>query len=177
MLNIYIVEGEFQQMYRHGYVSTDTPTTFAHPGWRSAYTLVSWIILGITLSTGNSLFVGLMMLACGLFFDYAKFTPVSKFRFWSKVIGCWWAGILFIVNLSAAFGAATVENIENQPYFKVASFPFFSGSMFPVKWYWLVTGLSVLFTCIDWIAEVREAERTGATSPAIKESAATTQVE
>lgn len=167
-------------MSSNSYASTDKPTTFAHPGWRVAYTVVSVGILGITLSPGNSLFVGFMMLAWGLVVDYSKFTPVSKFRIRAKQIGCWWSGILFVVNLLATFGALTIEKASEGFLLKIASFPFFSGWGFQAKWYWLVVAsISIIFTIVDWIAESRELEQylTSPEDVSISESAAASQME
>lgn len=129
------------------------PTSYSHPGWRALYNLTTWIILGISISEGNSIFIGLFMLGCGLLFDYAKTKPVTKFRGISKIAGCFMAVILIIVNLSASFGALTVNS---QLDIVVKSFPFFLNETFPVKWYWLIAGISVFITFVDWTAEYSE---------------------
>lgn len=140
--------------------STDKPTGFAHPGWRAAYTVVSVGILGITLSEGNSLFVGIMILSWGLLFDYFKFNPITKFRLWTKRIGCFWSSILIIFNLFFSLGAMeVVKGVNGGLYSKIKSFPFFTGQMFEVKWYWLIISLvTIILTLVDWLSEVREFE-------------------
>ncbi|UUZ93267.1 hypothetical protein LJK87_00145 [Paenibacillus sp. P25] len=138
--------------------STDKPTTFAHPGWRVAYTILSCGAIGITLSSGTSLFVGLMMLASGLLFDYAKFTPTTKFRKIAKTIGGCWSAAVFIFNLLATFGALTVvkANEPNQYDIEVASFPFFVGNKFSANWFWAVISIvCIILTVVDWVSEVR----------------------
>ncbi|WP_328802042.1 hypothetical protein T3H97_06430 [Paenibacillus sp. LX16] len=129
------------------------PTIFSHPGWRVAYNTVTWVVLGITLSPGNSIFVGLFMLGFGLLFDYAKFKPVTRPRAIAKNVGGSIATVLIVFNLLASFGAVTVNE---KMYLVVVSFPFFKGMAFDVKWYWLITGITVFMTVVDWVTEYIE---------------------
>lgn len=131
----------------------DKPSNFSHPGWRVSYNLITWIILGITISPGNSIFVGLFMLGCGLLFDYAKFSPSTKLRTITKGIGTFIAVVVILLNLVAVFGAVSVDS---NLYIKIVSFPFFVGDGFAVKWYWLLSGLTVIWTLVDWASEYVE---------------------
>ncbi|QCT02745.1 hypothetical protein E6C60_2030 [Paenibacillus algicola] len=58
-----------------------------------------------------------------------------------------------MLNLIAVFGALTVDNNLN---IKIESFPFFEGNGFAVKWYWLFSGLTVIWTLADWLGEYVE---------------------
>ena len=139
-------------------LSADKPTAFAHPGMRAAYTLVAWLILGITMSAGNSTFVGLIMLSCGLLFDYAKFSPRTKFRSFTKGVGIFIASIILIVNLVSAFGAMVI--VENGGVFsiEVVSFPYFQGEQFAASGYWVLSAVAIFWTVMDWVSEIREIE-------------------
>lgn len=141
--------------------SKDKPTAFAHPGWRVAYTFVSTCILGITLSGGNALFVGLMMLSWGMLVDYSKFTPTTKGRRVAKIAGCGWSGFIVATCIIAIVGAVTVKpsGATDVLYLEVVNFPFLQGSGFPVRWYWAVTSLVFMsLTVADWVTEKREDE-------------------
>ncbi|WP_124113879.1 hypothetical protein [Paenibacillus xylanexedens] len=132
----------------------DNLSTSAHPGWRALYNLLTWIILGITLSQGDGIFVGLFMLGCGLIFDYVKVNPTDVIRKCAQGFGVGVAAIIVIVNLSATFGAFTIDYSNwNEAYIKVESFPFFKGESFPAKWYWLINGVSCFATIVDWVVE------------------------
>lgn len=132
----------------------DKPSPSAHPGWRVLYNFVTWVILGIALMQGENIFIGLFMLGCGLVFDYIKTNPIIPVRIWVRRTGIFVAFMIVTTNLIATFGAFSIDfSNSSNPVFLIDYFPFFQGTTFSAKWYWLANGIAFVTTLVDWVVE------------------------
>lgn len=164
---------------------SDVPNPiFSSPGFRAFYTLISWGAIGFTLSPGNGMFVGLLILSVGLLVDYLKFTPVSKFRKFTRKIGFSLSLMLMVGSIVALWGAATLVydidlpvgaenkvtpinyefakanlNTSNLYLLVSESSPFWIKSDVPARWFWAFTGICAFWTILDRASEKREIEK------------------
>ncbi|MEW6172242.1 MAG: hypothetical protein AB1510_04140 [Bacillota bacterium] len=138
----------------HVFCPLDQPTKFAHLGLRVVYTIVSWVILGKSITiAGRGFFTCLILFSAPLLFDYLKFTPDTRLRevliFIGKIVSGFWI-------VTGFFGQSDIINlISNQGHvaFTVSQdFVAFKSFSLTIHCVWWAIGLSIIpLTFIDWI--------------------------
>lgn len=122
-----------------------------HLGFRFFYTLIAWFVLAFKVNDG--FFLSMCFFALPVFMDCVKFTPLNKYR---KIIRLFEIGVtaaLFFISLLGVFGIYTLKTGEN---FRVVTENFIGvlPSDVPIQTFWIVIGLTVFVTLVDWLCNL-----------------------
>lgn len=139
--------------------SSDKATIFAHPGLRAVYTALSWTVMGYEAPQGKSFFLASFLFSLSLAFDYGKFSPKTKFRFITRIVGAWWNGIWAGISFMGVVGALTVVSIKGTLYVQVVHYAFLNGFNVKFTTILLLLGVTIFITITDYVSERREWER------------------
>lgn len=138
----------------------DDPTKIATLGWRFAFILFGWIILGKGIAPGNSFFTSLTLLASPLFIDYLKFRPRNKIRIILRNLGLISSSVWMFFGFLGMGNILFVNIIGNESYVKVSSdFIILSNLQFPVSALWGGVFINVFLACIDWVVNESPLEK------------------
>lgn len=138
----------------------DSPTAYAHLGWRVFYTGCSWLVIGLGLQEGTSFFNNIVLVSSALFFDYLKFSPQNVtrkvVRFISLIVT--FLGTFFgIVGMAGVF---IVKNIEGVLYLINSPQHIYDGQvLLPLAFVWKGYSINVLLTIVDYFMNVSFAEK------------------
>lgn len=98
----------------------DSPTKVAGLGWRFAYTVFAWFILGYGITGGNSFFVSLTLFAVPLLMDYLKFRPKTTWRIGLKSFGVLFSSLWVLIGLVGMSGILKIVIVNEELHFKVS---------------------------------------------------------
>jgi len=131
---------------------SDKPTQFAHLGWRIAYTIIAWIILGQEISPGQSFFVSLILFSTPLAMEYLRFRPKAKFRKIIRLVGIMITGTWIIFGFIGMAGILEVIKSGNNLFVTFSKDFILNGTYIAkVVYIWSILSINVLLTIIDWI--------------------------
>lgn len=131
----------------------DTPTKYAHLGWRIICTFLSWCLLGKGIEVGNAFFAAQAVFILPLLLDYYKYTPKSGFRTYimlvAKIINwlfliCAILGLIGIITVVKENTALIIQTTE--------TFIFPNMNIINVQRLWLSMISLVAICVIDWVA-------------------------
>lgn len=147
----------------------DDPTKVAGLGFRCAYTVVAWVMLGFNIPNGNGYFMSLILFAAPLFIDYLRFRPSDlkirkHLRRAGIIVTLIWI-FLGVFGLGGVLSVITIENISNINISE--NFVVLKGIHFSSKYLWMFLGISALLTIADYFAYSTKYERALVNSGAI----------
>lgn len=131
---------------------TDGPTKVSHLGWRVVYTLIAWIALAWDVQEGTSFFTSVFLFSLPLFMEYLRFSPDKKWRIHMKKIQYRICGFFVLVGLFGMKGMFYIEETDKYKSIVLSpKFPF-GNSFIGFDNGWLIIGILVFLTIVDWIA-------------------------
>mgnify|MGYP006883319082 CR=1 FL=1 len=138
----------------------DHPTRYAQLGWRLLCTLLSWIVLGNSISEGNAFFGTIAIFSGTLLLDYFKYEPQGRLRKCVKKFGKVVNAIFLFIALVGLFGIISIVEINNQ-FFIISSnnFVFPNKQIIDIQYFWLSMLSSVLACSFDWIVNETSLEQ------------------
>jgi Fe2+ transport system protein B len=139
-------------MYKNKNFIPDNPTKAATLGWRAAYTVIAWIILGQGIKAGQGFFVALTLFSMPLLMDYMRFNPNTKVRLYVRNAGIIISLLWVIIGFIGLCGPLGIENINEQLSIAVSNdFIVGKGFFIPLHYLWSFLSLSLFLTIVDWI--------------------------
>lgn len=140
-------------------LANDTPTKYAHLGWRVLCTFLSWVLLGQSISAGSTFFASVAVFVLPLLLDYYKYTTTHKAR---KIINLIAKGVNWLFLMCAFLGMAgiiVIRNQDNELIIETAeTFVFHNCFITDVKIFWTSMVLLVFICLVDWCANVTTLE-------------------
>lgn len=130
----------------------DNPTKYAHLGWRCIIALLTWFILGKSITEGNVFFASIAIFVGPIMADYFKYIPNDPTR---VIINCIAKCINGIFLIYAFLGLSDIIKIVKQDgqlfMITAADFIFPNFYIMEVKTFWLLLLLTVGICVVDWI--------------------------
>lgn len=129
----------------------DTPTKYAHLGWRFLCTLLSWFLLGMSISEGSAFFASLSLFIVPLMLDYYKYEPSDTVRKWLTWLAKLVNGAFLIVGFIGMFGVLSIIDLNDSLIIKTTkNFIFPDLYIVKVQCFWLLLLCPVSICAIDW---------------------------
>lgn len=133
--------------------SGDVPSKIASLGWRATLAIAGWFVLGHTTQDGSGFFTSLTLYSIPILVEYLKFKPVDIWRFVIKILATILSGIYTLIGFLGMSNILIVNNVNNKAYIKVSSnYIIFPGRQITATAVWLLIGVSVILTIIEWVA-------------------------
>lgn len=130
-------------------VVPDKPTKFNHLGFRVAYTVIAWIVLGKGVNQGQGFFVSLFLFMIPLLMDYMKFDFLN--RKWLRSIGIALSALWTLFSLVGLFGVLSVVATKHGLVVMLSkNYVVYPGLAMSLAAIWLLLLLSVFLTVFDW---------------------------
>nr|DAJ94612.1 MAG TPA: hypothetical protein [Caudoviricetes sp.] len=131
----------------------DHPTKYAHLGWRFLCALLSWFLLGKSISVGNAFFASLALFVVPLMLDYYKYEPRDKIRKMLTFIAKGVNGIFLVCACLGMFGIVSVVDQKNILVIQTSpDFVFSNVNLVSVQFFWILLLLTVIVCAVDWAA-------------------------
>ena len=128
--------------------SSDSPTKFAHLGFRFLYTFIAWFVLGKSEAQGEAFFVATFLFVIPLFMDYLKFDAVDRARKIVRRVGIIITAFWVVVAVAGLVGILTVQRTTNSAVAIISkNFVAFPGKSVSLLMIWLS-----LLSCVAWAA-------------------------
>lgn len=129
----------------------DSPTKYAHLGWRFLCSLLSWFLLGMSISEGGAFFASVSLFVFPLMLDYYKYEPSNYIRMWFARLAKLVNGIFIVISCIGMFGVLNVVSVDGVLIIKTAkSFIFPNLYIINMQLFWLILLLLVSICAIDW---------------------------
>ena len=142
----------------HPLSATDHPNMAAHLGFRLAYTILAWFVLGIG-ATDRGFFVAVFLFVLPVLMDCMKFTPQTKARTVIKHIEIFIAATWSILSLLGLAGVLIVNPTETDVVIGTASnFIGFKLSGVPIQHVWISLFSVTFITAVDWFCNSTKLE-------------------
>ena len=137
----------------------DTPTKYAHLGWRFLCALLSWFLLGMSISEGSAFFASLSLFIVPLMLDYYKYEPNGRIRkvitYLAKLVN----GLFLVIGVIGMFGVLNIINMNDVLVIKTTkSFVFPDLYIIDVQCFWSFLLLPVSICAVDWALNITSLE-------------------
>lgn len=137
----------------------DTPTKYAHLGWRFLCTVLSWFLLGMSISEGSAFFASLSLFIVPLMLDYYKYEPRDYIRKFLAGLAKLVNGIFLVVGFIGMFGVLSVFKLNNELVIRTTkSFVFPDVPIMTVQFFWMILLLPVSICAVDWALNITSLE-------------------
>lgn len=131
----------------------DTPTKYAHLGFRLVLALISWVVLGKNISSGDAFFPSVALFISPLLLDYFKYEPTGKIRIGINWIARFVNLIFLVFAILGMCGILTVIENDRELFIQTTQeFVYPNLLLIDIKEFWLWLFLPVFICGVDWVS-------------------------
>lgn len=131
----------------------DTPTKYAHLGWRFVCALLSWFLLGKSITAGSAFFASISLFVAPLMLDYFKYEPLDRVRGVISLVAKFVNGFFLICAALGLFGIVFITDQNGILIVKTSnSFIYPDMHVIDVQNFWWMLFSTVAICAVDWAA-------------------------